>query len=433
MTIKRRNSLLFRVPFWISFFIFIMGSLATGLIYYMTYDYGIKSEEEYLTILTQAQAEKVEEIISRTEEKVNLIASNEEVVDYFKNSRETGQPRITQVLEYMEDKNYKAIYLMDKSGKTLVSTDPSFIGKNYGLRDYFKIALTGNNYVDISIGVTSGELGYYYSAPIFNGPEIAGVAVIKTDPDYLNSAISIHERADNLGVMLTDEYGVIVYSNREDKIYKSLGPLTKLDQEEIKEKKRYTDKKIEGLDYLPIQNRLNLIKGVELFRIEDEYDDENELLAAVKIGDYNFYLVVEKNLENIIGQSRRSGYYLALIVFFSAVAASAMILITLRESLKPLKEIMEGIEKISAGKYDYEIEIDTKDELGILAASINKMSKSISSSRKHIEGQIQRRTERLEKLNSLMVGREIKMAEMKKEIEKLKLELEKKKGKKKNG
>ena len=68
--------------------------------------------------------------------------------------------------------NYSAIYVMDLEGKVLASTDTTFIHKNYAFRDYFTQSIKGDVYTDISIGVTSGELGYYFSSPIKEKEEI---------------------------------------------------------------------------------------------------------------------------------------------------------------------------------------------------------------------------------------------------------------------
>jgi len=64
--------------------------------------------------------------------------------------------------------------------------------------------------------------------------------------------------------------------------------------------------------------------------------------------------------------------------------------------------------------------IDSNDEIGELTRNFNKMAKELDKSSLEIESKIKERTQRLEELNRHMVGREIKMLELKEEIEKLK-------------
>ncbi len=105
-----------------------------------------------------------------------------------------------------------------------------------------------------------------------------------------------------------------------------------------------------------------------------------------------------------------------------------------------------------AGNLDKEIQVKTKDEIGELAEALSQMTGDLKKSRKDIEEyskgleekikertkelsgltenldeQVKERTKELnqkigdlERMNKLMINRELKMAELKKEIEELK-------------
>ena len=88
--------------------------------------------------------------------------------------------------------------------------------------------------------------------------------------------------------------------------------------------------------------------------------------------------------------------------------------------LEPLIQLKQATEKISRGHLDVPIEIKSKDELGELATSFNEMVASLKESKSDIEKKINKRTKGLKKLNQYMVGRELKMIELKKEISELK-------------
>jgi nitrogen fixation/metabolism regulation signal transduction histidine kinase len=106
------------------------------------------------------------------------------------------------------------------------------------------------------------------------------------------------------------------------------------------------------------------------------------------------------------------GLELALFILFYFVIARAV--------LKPLKQFENAAKEIASGNLNQEIKVATNDEIGQLSATFNKMARELKESRGNIEKKVADRTRDLTKLNQYMVGRELKMVEMKKEINKLK-------------
>jgi len=87
---------------------------------------------------------------------------------------------------------------------------------------------------------------------------------------------------------------------------------------------------------------------------------------------------------------------------------------------RPLIKLQRSVEKIKKGNFAEKALIDSRDEIGKLANSFNDMVDTLEKSNMNIEKKIQERTSELEKVNKYMTGRELRMLELKKEIEKLK-------------
>ena len=97
---------------------------------------------------------------------------------------------------------------------------------------------------------------------------------------------------------------------------------------------------------------------------------------------------------------------------------------------KPLRKITEGARMISAGNLDATISVRSHDELGELADAFNKMTQDLKQSQQslhsytqQLEQKVAERTKELsskvielERMIELMVGRELKMVSLKKEI-----------------
>lgn len=115
------------------------------------------------------------------------------------------------------------------------------------------------------------------------------------------------------------------------------------------------------------------------------------------------------------------------IIFLSAI----LTLIVLRRLiLTPLNSLSLFVENISHGNYDQQSEIRSNDEIGEVALALNSMAGQIRKSQQNLEAQVITRTHELdkkliemEKMNTLMIGREMKMIELKTELAKSREEL----------
>lgn len=114
-------------------------------------------------------------------------------------------------------------YLIDLQGNVLDSSNrdepSSFVGQNLKDRSYFKDVLNGKLGVLAAMGLTSSVPGSYYARPIFLKEKIAAVFVIKNNFSWLSplSTNEIHA--------LTDLNGVILASNKEALVLRTIGPI----------------------------------------------------------------------------------------------------------------------------------------------------------------------------------------------------------------
>ncbi|MBN1500453.1 MAG: HAMP domain-containing histidine kinase [Spirochaetes bacterium] len=67
------------------------------------------------------------------------------------------------------------------------------------------------------------------------------------------------------------------------------------------------------------------------------------------------------------------------IIFISISIVIVLTFLYIKSLLKPLKDLNNGIEKISSGNLNYEVPVYRKDELGFLAESFNNMNSKIKT------------------------------------------------------
>lgn len=123
-----------------------------------------------------------------------------------------------------------------------------------------------------------------------------------------------------------------------------------------------------------------------------------------------------------------------LLLAIIIVGAAVLFWVVRSSFIFPLSRLSAAVSKISSGDLSTHIDFQTNDEVGLLGQAFNDMARKLQESRASLESKVEERTAQLtqkarelEKMNTLMVGREIKMVELKKELDALKAKSEEKK------
>ena len=150
-----------------------------------------------------------------------------------------------------------SIYMMDRNGKTLASSNwdeaISFIGRDFGFRPYFREAIRGGAGRFYGIGNASSEPGYFIAQPIYRQPSEQGkgvpigVMAVKVDLSEFEHTW----RSSDDPVTLVDHSGVVFLSNRPAWKYHSLQPLDAQLQQELAGTHQYADRVITPVSAMP--------------------------------------------------------------------------------------------------------------------------------------------------------------------------------------
>jgi len=94
--------------------------------------------------------------------------------------------------------------------------------------------------------------------------------------------------------------------------------------------------------------------------------------------------------------------------------------------IRPLLKLRDAVRHIGGGKLDVKIDISSVNEIGELAEDFNSMASRLRMYTGELEAEVSERTSELnqkvselERMNKLMVGRELRMVELKEEIKRL--------------
>jgi len=416
----------------------IVSLLVTGvLVYFYINKVLTENKKNDIFSLGVQQSKESNLIFTNNQLFAYMLSTRTPVSDYLiKPDAKKGSDLTNLFYEYTnKDKKYLAIYLLDKNGVGQVSTDPRFVGQNYSFRDYFINAIKGIPFIDAAIGKTSNQFGYYFSQPVYDKDKnILGVIVAKVDEsDISKSIVSSEVSKDNI-IMLVDQFGVILASNDKTRELKSLGTLTEEQKLKIKETNKFLGKEIVPLQYELASQAIKTYSKSVLLNFYDSEDKDNEIVSVNKIGDFSFYLVNEIRLEAIGNQVLSTTSTIVSIVLVILLIITLLIYFSLVNFIKPLDKFKLFFLNISKGDFTQEIDIKTKDEFADMALSMNKMAKDLAGLYKNLDEKVKIKTQKLEesesklketlseteKINKIMIGRELEMIKIKNELKEIK-------------
>lgn len=159
--------------------------------------------------------------------------------------------------------------------------------------------------------------------------------------------------------------------------------------------------------------------GEEIIGIWENYRGVSVVGSSmcISVGNFKLTLLSEQDENETlapVNQLRNTLLLVVLVVFLMVIILSY----TLSRSFSvPLENLSKMADRLSRGDLNVKTEIiKSNNEVGRLSRTFNQMTHNLSNSQKKLKEKIKE----TEKINRLMIGREIKMMELKKEINNLK-------------
>jgi len=385
--------------------VFLSGLLSLSVVTYITYRQAVAEKETSLNLVVGEQANKISLYLKEPQDIALHIANTPEIKNWMVGQDGNSKQNISDLLNHFNINNqYLAIYLINTDGKVLISTDKTLEGNNYSFRDYFQKSLKGNPTIQMAIGVTTGQAGYYFYQPIKDSNDkIIGVTVLKMDPKPFNTILDRNSLSNGDKIMLSDNNGIILYSNYPERIYKSLGKLSDEALKMISTKKLFSNIDIKPLQY---DGALSMIKNgqtsIQIEKLYDVVDRKNELLTVSPIPNTPFFLIVETNFSTLVATAFNLSIIIGLLIFLSALIAIFWISIFATRNLKPLITLKTMAENLGQGIYTEKNPIASHDDLEELGEVFTKMSHQLKNYYGEMEKRVKERTKELETKNTFL-------------------------------
>ena len=154
------------------------------------------------------------------------------------------------------------------------------------------------------------------------------------------------------------------------------------------------------IDPMTIQaqnNEWDLIQNNRLTRLNDSILSVNQEIQAVIQDARDQQTLALQQTEAAQGAMQRN---VALALALATILGGLLVITTIRSITRPLQLITSSAKEMAAGNLDQSVPIESKGEIGQMAAAFNQMAAELKSLYTDMESRIQERTATLEKLTS---------------------------------
>ena len=373
---------------------------------FITYDKMDKQKTSDLNELALEKSYKISSYLKSSSDLAKHLANFPEISNWTQNPNEAN---IQEALKFLNNfninKEYAALYILNNDGVAIISTEPTFTGNNYSFRPYFKEALNGKASTYVAVGATSKIQGYYFAEPIKNASgQVIGVLSLKLIPDAFYRLLDKEIDNKDTHLMITDRYGVIIYSDLKERMLSSLGSLALSIKDQITTEKKYIGIDIKPLQYQKAQDSLNNLKNneVSIYKFFDATDKESELISILPINNYPLFLITENASWALSIDAISLASWSASIILLSQLLILIILYFLISKNLKPLKELEKMAKGVTAGDLEIKNNIISGDEIEELGISFSKMTTKLKDYYGDLEEKVLERTKALNEKNDYL-------------------------------
>lgn len=212
--------------------IWIIGALAAALLA-LAGTFAL-SHRAALAELVQAQEaemrsriQTLDSILMRQRAVTTVLADDTLVLAALQDPTPGNLDRVSRKLEGLKDQTDSAvIYLLDAEGIGIAASnwreDTSFIGMDYGFRDYFNLAMQKGEATQFALGTVSNRAGLYLSHDVSGAPDgpALGVMVVKVEFDRLEQ----NWQRSHAGTDVLDGTGQVILSSDTTRRFRPAPP-----------------------------------------------------------------------------------------------------------------------------------------------------------------------------------------------------------------
>jgi C4-dicarboxylate-specific signal transduction histidine kinase len=401
--IRRINPAYWSISAKLLIALFSAATIPMSLIAYNNLKLGLenlaKSEYYKLEIDAVSNASRLDQFIIDNRLIVNQIARNTDVVNFLavdSTQREEFYPQINKSLEVIlrSSSDYDAVFVMDKDGICLASTDPTCIGQNYSFRDYFKKAIRSEGAAPINflVEATSERPGLFFAHPIRSERgKTLGVAVLEIQSSDVWKVFNSIGVNSHVQPFLVDEQGIVIAHPNNSFLYRSLDSLSSDKQKKLKAENSYGRGQIESLELPKLAEAMVGARQMGHVSYYSPIEKTDQIAGFSPLESQPWVLGVNKPRDIFEAPMRvmiwQNTYFVLLV---GGVAALASLLLS-RQLIKSIRALIKAGQALQKGDFKPELLAEasrSKDDLGRLACVFLQMAEEVNNREQNLKSQV---------------------------------------------
>lgn len=394
--------------------VLLMGVLGLGLFTnHRAREQAIRGELATLTLLSERLAGQVDTYLSSTRNLAQHLALTQDVTRFLAATR--GQRALAPLDPWLilqaqgpisgappgahsGMSGPSALFVLGPDGTCLASSNPAFVGEDFGFRPYFQEARAGRaSSSDWFIGAVTRVPKRFSAAPVLKGDQLLGVLVAQYDIHEVEEAIQTFGQAGRTAVLI-NHLGISLAHNHPEFVYHALEPIPPSALEELAQTRQFLGRAF-PLDPLSVEfrNTFHQVLRDGLPRTVRYHFGEHPKWSALSRVKGQAWVVSVSEPESAILLPTRTVWRDTLLVgLLSSAAAFLLALGLVRVLLRPLRALSSAITAFGQGTWTARAPLQTHRELDQLAHTFNTMANTIQGHRENLEGLVRQRTQDLE-------------------------------------
>ncbi len=383
--------------------------------------------ENNFQAIAQSRANHINDYLETLEDEIKLINTgigyNELLnTDEENASYDNKYLRVEKRLTNSLSENYYEIFILDRTGKVIISTDEDQIGENKSTDDFFTGGLNQTYIQDVCSSNKTGKTYLAISTPIKNHEtnETIGVMVAKVETKKLDEITTDTTGMGESGeTFLVNKTGFVITPLRFFN--------TTYNDNEIILKLKIDNINFHNALLHAIYSNEELEKQHNEVNVYDDYRGKSVFGTHVYFPEMQWVLLCKIDESEAVASVNHMQTILTFILSGFSIILLLVAWYYAKTLSSPIKELDKYAKEIKNGNLDVKINITTGDEIANLADSFNLMADSLKEYTNNLEQRVDERTQELQekirelkKFKKVTVGRELKMVELKNEIKHLK-------------
>ena len=369
----------------------------------------IEEAQSNLSDLSSQAVSRLDTYLNIQLEEIRVQAEQPTIIQYLKlgSFERTGSPEeaaALDILQALAQKDHgifiRSIALLNARGRNILDTANVNIGRDESGLDFYKQPIqTDIPYISNITFLKSGEGGIYFSAPVENEfGEIIGILRAEYASGIVQSQLEGQNPDHLLAVVDSETYLRIANTNRTDRLNKTFKNFTDQELNSLQQAGRLPSGTRNSL-YIPADQfiiGLQELSKSEYFTAQSPFLQEQAVTTGKLLATEPWYVIASQSQSSLLEPVTRQSRAGILISMGILVVAGIAAFFAAQVLTRPIAMLTVIAEKITQGDLTVRSNISTRDEIGALANTFNRMTSQLQDTLNGLERRVAERSADLE-------------------------------------